>query len=555
MTIVNHDNWELSEKGRKDAQRHREKIDEQIRKNVRDVIGEESIISQKDGKKVRIPVKGLKDFHFKHGINDGTQRGGVGQGKGKPGDVIARKPGDKNGTGQAGSEKGEEYMEVEVDIDYLIKIMFEDLGLPYLEEKTRIETLVPKGYVFNGITKIGTPPRMHKKKTITESLKRTASYIAEIMNETECEIDIAEKALVQAEGDLEEAINIIKENRVDSNIDTSNLYIEDDDLRYKQIIEEFEPSSNAAIIAMMDVSGCYSDDTEVLTKRGWVLFKDTTNDDYFATRNPINKTFEWQKATEYMCYDYKGELYNFYSKYVDLLVTPNHRMLVTKRINDVERKECILTAEELDKYSCSTKSANICIPTNSTWIGTKIEFKKFGDYEISGDDYCAFLGMYLSEGCLRRKNGRIVIAQYEKSYGFKCFKSLLNKICRDKMNIWYSGKQFEFKWNDLCDHLSSMGTKAFNKKIPDDVMNATPDQIRIFWHYYWLGDGSKGKNKIDSTISTTSMFIRDQLLELSQKIGYQANFSTDNRNRIGQPICDGKYVRKTSHPCYRITKY
>lgn len=264
MPIVNHDNWELSEKGRKDAQRHREKIDEQIRKNVRDVIGEESIISQKNGKKVRIPVKGLKDFHFKHGINDGAQKGGVGQGKGKPGDVIARRPG--KGSNDAGNEKGEEYMEVEVDIDYLIQIMFEDLGLPYLEEKTKIETLVPKGWIFNGITKVGPPPRMHKKKTITESLKRTAAYVAEIMEETECVMSVAEMSLVQAEGDLEEAINIVKEDRVDVNTDISFLYIEDDDLRYKQITQEYEPNSNAVVIAMMDISGSMTPDKKYLSR-------------------------------------------------------------------------------------------------------------------------------------------------------------------------------------------------------------------------------------------------------------------------------------------------
>lgn len=557
MTIVAHDEWFLSEKGIKDAQRHREKIDEQIRKNVRDVIGEESIISHKEGKKVRIPVKGLKDYMFRHGINDGTQRGGVGQGKGNPGDIIARKPGNgRDGNDPiAGNQKGEEYMEVEVDIDYLIQIMFEDLGLPYLEEKTKIETLIPVGWKFDGLTKVGTPPRMHKKKTITESLKRTAAYIAEIMEETKCEMLTAEKALVQAEGDLVDAIELVKQNKVKDDVDTSLLYIEDDDLRYKQVTEEFEPHSNAVIIAMMDVSGCYSDDTEILTKRGWLLFKDSQEDDFFATRNPETQDFEWQKATDFMCYDYNGELYNFYSKYVDLAVTPNHRMLISKRINDNKRKECILLAEELDNYSCTTKSANICIPTDSKWYGEKIISKKFGDYEISGDDYCALIGMYLSEGSLRRKTGRIVIAQYEKSYGFKYFKSLLDKICNDKMNIWYSGKQFEFRWPELCDYLSPMGTRAFNKKIPDDIMNATSEQIKIFWHYYWLGDGSKEKNKVDSVISTTSPFIRDQLLELSQKLGFQANFYIDDRNRIGQPIGNGKYTRKTHHPCYRIAKY
>ena len=122
MSIVQHDDWDLSDKGAKDAERHQEKIDDSIRKNMKDVISEESIITKKRGKKVRIPVRGLKDYKFVHGSNDG-QAGGVGQGEGEPGDIIDQQqkpdgPGDGS-PGQTG--KGTDYMEAEVDIDYLIK--------------------------------------------------------------------------------------------------------------------------------------------------------------------------------------------------------------------------------------------------------------------------------------------------------------------------------------------------------------------------------------------------------------------------------------------------
>ena len=138
-SIIQHDDWDLSDKGTKDAERHQEKIDDSIRKNMKDVISEESIITKKRGRKVRIPVRGLKDYRFVHGSNDG-QAGGAGQGEGEPGDVIDSQP--KDGDGAPGDQEGIDYMEAEVDIDYLIEIMFEDLGLPNLQEKTRKEQLV-----------------------------------------------------------------------------------------------------------------------------------------------------------------------------------------------------------------------------------------------------------------------------------------------------------------------------------------------------------------------------------------------------------------------------
>ena len=172
MGIVYHQDWDLSDKGKKDAERHRNKIDDAIRKNVRDVIGEESIITQKGKKKIRVPVKGLKDYRFVHGDDEGP-KAGAGQGDGEPGDVIGRR--EKRGEGEGdkpGTQPGEDYMETEVEIDYLLKIMFEDLGLPWIEEKTTARKLVPKGWKFETISKKGIMPRVHKKRTMRETITR-----------------------------------------------------------------------------------------------------------------------------------------------------------------------------------------------------------------------------------------------------------------------------------------------------------------------------------------------------------------------------------------------
>lgn len=254
MSIVVHDNWDLSGKGQKDAARHREKIDDMIRKNVRDIIGEESIITKKGSKTIKIPVKGLKDYRFVHGISD-EQRGGIGQGEGKPGDVIGRKSFQPDENGKPGNERGEDYLETEVSIDYLIKIMFDDLGLPYIEEKTKVEQLVPKGWKFDAISKVGAFPRVHKKRTLKETIKRSASFASEIADETKCDIDDAFMALAQANGDLVDAIKIIKSGTLDRSEDASLFFIDSDDLRYKQIEQDYENQSNAVVIAMMDVSG------------------------------------------------------------------------------------------------------------------------------------------------------------------------------------------------------------------------------------------------------------------------------------------------------------
>lgn len=249
MTIVYHDDWNI-DKGTKDAARHRKKVDKAIRENIQNVIGEESIITRPDGKRtVKVPIKGLKDYKFVYGKGGVA---GVGQGDKKAGDIL-----DEKGTGKgggAGSGKGIDYLETEVDIDYLLKIMFEDLGLPYLEEKDKASTIVSKGWNVESISKVGPLSRVHKKRTMLEAIKRNAIYTGEIMEQTECNHDDACRALKQAKGDLPKAVDIIKEGKLNGDKEHS-IIIDDSDLRFKTIDEDIEICSNAVVIAKMDVSG------------------------------------------------------------------------------------------------------------------------------------------------------------------------------------------------------------------------------------------------------------------------------------------------------------
>lgn len=269
MAIISHDDWDLSSKGKNDAARHRDKIEDTIRKNLKDIIAEESIITQKKGKTVRIPVKGLRDYKFIYGSGGGAA-GGVGQGKGKAGDIIGRRPkkgqGGQPGGQKPGQGKGEDYMETEVDIDYLLNLMFQDLGLPWIEEKSKAETLVPSGWKFETISKVGIQPRIHKHKTLKETIKRTSMFAAEIMEETGCDEGDAFRALVMSRGELNEAIKIVNEKRVDSEIDPCSIFIDDEDLRFKQMEQDYEIHSNAVVIAMMDVSGSMTPQKKYLAR-------------------------------------------------------------------------------------------------------------------------------------------------------------------------------------------------------------------------------------------------------------------------------------------------
>ena len=79
---------------------------------------------------------------------------------------------------------------------------------------------------------------------------------------------------------------------------------------------------------------CFSADTEVLTRRGWVLFPQLADDDLVAQyrKDTNNITFEVPDAVQRL--DFDGCLRHIFTEQqIDLLVTPEHRCLIQTKCN------------------------------------------------------------------------------------------------------------------------------------------------------------------------------------------------------------------------------
>jgi thymidylate synthase ThyX len=97
---------------------------------------------------------------------------------------------------------------------------------------------------------------------------------------------------------------------------------------------------------------CYSDDTEVLTDHGWVLWPDYVNSD---RRRPLATWLYGDPDLSYTYpvavhkYSFYGQLHRYSNHQTDLLVTPNHRLYgdFTNRthINKDDRRPVFLTSD------------------------------------------------------------------------------------------------------------------------------------------------------------------------------------------------------------------
>lgn len=213
---VQRNDWSLQRKGVIDQDRHKERVKEAIRKNLGSIVSNEGIIMSDGKRTVKVPIRELDEFKFRY---DYKKRKHVGQGDGntKVGDVIAREgqgQGQGSGAGEAGNSGGGEYYEAEVNIDELAALIFEDLNLPFLEERNQ-KAVPTRTTRFNEIRKTGVMANLDKRRMIMENIRRNARETGK----------------------------------------TKFGNVKKEDLRFKTWEEEIRYESSAVVIAMMDVSG------------------------------------------------------------------------------------------------------------------------------------------------------------------------------------------------------------------------------------------------------------------------------------------------------------
>ncbi len=93
---------------------------------------------------------------------------------------------------------------------------------------------------------------------------------------------------------------------------------------------------------------CFSEDTQVLTRDGWKYFNEVDQEtDEFLTLNLETDEAEYQKATHVVWTDYEGEMYHLKSPSIDMIVTPEHRILYRYAMDCCLYPYQISTAEEL----------------------------------------------------------------------------------------------------------------------------------------------------------------------------------------------------------------
>jgi DNA modification methylase len=275
--------------------------------------------------------------------------------------------------------------------------------------------------------------------------------------------------------------------------------------------------------------GCYDDETYVLTYRGWKLFKNTNQDDLFATRTP-GGVLEYHKSTAKQEFIYSGDMIRIKSRSTDLLVTPNHNMLVRTHADYCAGRVASLhRADSLDLKSYK-------IPNGASFKGS-IHLTP---------DFMFLIGLYVSEGYFN-SNNRIIICQNPGEKWNKMWDMLarFNPKRRDHRRIRVHPSKSQMRFiRENC------GSSKYHKFLSPTLLSS--DNLQSLYDGMMLGDGSKGWGK--EVYYTVSRGLRDGFQELCMKLGKETTTTVrlpEDDPRIFERGVGGRRIIATV-PCYSI---
>jgi len=260
------------------------RVRSQVRDAIKDVIRDGSIkdIVDNKGKKIRIPGKGLGKPTFHHA--DGGKHDDVhtGNKRFQQGDCIDRpKGGGGGGGGGEGSADGEGQDDFifELSKEEFLDIFFEDLELPDMVKKTITKT---EEYISHraGFSVDGNPARLNIARSMRQSKGRRVGLIGGKRKKLKKLMDQLELLLTQ----LIDAPSKEKQRTIQLEIDhikneilvlnrkiKAVPFLDDIDLRFNRWENVPQPTTQAVMFGIMDVSASMGEWEKEMAKRFFML--------------------------------------------------------------------------------------------------------------------------------------------------------------------------------------------------------------------------------------------------------------------------------------------
>lgn len=258
--------------------------------------------------------------------------------------------------------------------------------------------------------------------------------------------------------------------------------------------------------------GCYSADTEALTRDGWKFHDQIQTGEEVLAFDPETGQTTWQRVEAVHNYPYQGQMLHIQHRSLDMMVTPNHRMLVgTKWWTEAGSR-----AWEIKEAADVPATFEVPYASSSRDEG-----------EVGEADFMRFLGWWLAEGslndwgpCLTQAEGPLAQEMRET----------VTRLGYD-FNVWTGGRptekpcmQMRLRGQTTLGHwlAEECGEGSAYKHIPDMVWFLNNEAREVLLMALMEGDGSWKQFNAAGNYYTTSPRLADDVQRLAISVGYAA---------------------------------
>lgn len=278
---------------------------------------------------------------------------------------------------------------------------------------------------------------------------------------------------------------------------------------------------------------CLSEDTELLTRYGWQGHDAVQIGDDVLTFNTFNGELQWQSAEAKVVNDLEPEMVHITGKGMDILVTPDHAMVVRSYTSRWGPGGWFpLSAGELHKALANKSKVGTCrqIPVAGWYEGVAVPLTA---------EQLWLLGLVMADGCYVRKPGgrayAFRIAQADerageiesrlKAAGVERFSRSASATAgtphydsrkcrwvytRRNCSAWYVPKEYAETYFPHIDR---------EKCLRPHMLEMTAEQFGYLLAGFKYGDGSASQTRIHNSCKR----ILDQFQELFVKHGYKSH--------------------------------
>jgi hypothetical protein len=253
-------------------QRFLRRYKSQIKEAISEQISRRSITNIDSGESVSIPTRDISEPSFrkdKGGVQEGVFPGNK---EFAQGDRIKRPLNQGQGKGGRASDsgEGEDEFAFEISRDEYLDLLFDDLELPNLK-KNQLRKMTRSKTVRAGFTNDGVPTNINIVRSLRSALSRRVAMGAEPrrrLHELEAELEALQQTVGIDEPrhlELQQEIELLRQRlrRIP--------FIDTFDLRFNNFVQRPEPTAQAVMFCLMDVSGSMDRETKDIAKRFYIL--------------------------------------------------------------------------------------------------------------------------------------------------------------------------------------------------------------------------------------------------------------------------------------------